>query len=105
MTAMDQMSQALGLGIGTAVKGAQGSPEPSAGMPGRRTLAAMVAARDDNCPCRSCGLLREELDDAIGLFLKQATAEAVAAPAPEAAAPLTTTLVEAPGAAGNDPPA
>ncbi len=66
---------------------------PTAGSSaGRRTLAAMVSARESQCACQACALLRAEFETMIGSFLKSAleeTGEPPAAPppvAPEAAA-------------------
>lgn len=68
----DAVSRAAGQILGSPP---QTRPSPDQ-RPGSRILAAMIAAREDRCPCRSCGLLRQELDDTIGAFLKAAASDA-----------------------------
>lgn len=84
--------------------GRPGGAVPAGGaMPGRRILAAMLAARESGCKCGACILMREELDTSIGSFLKvalEATEESATEPA--AAAP-GSSMTEASDGSGNDP--
>lgn len=98
----EQLKRAISNTLDNA--GRPGGAVPAGGaMPGRRILAAMLAARESGCKCGACCLMREELDTSIGSFLK------VALEATEEAAPalvdvaLDGPMTEASDGPGNDP--
>ncbi len=101
----EQLKGAMANAMNAAGGGLLGGGAAPANMPGRRLLAAMVAARESACECKACGLLRREMDEVIGQFLRQAAEETGEPAAPAAVAPAPAAPAEVTSGAGNDPPA
>ncbi len=86
----EQMGTAMQNAVNAMTQGREAGPAAAGAVTGRRTLAAMVSARETGCSCQACDLLRQEFETMIGAFLKsalEATGEAgaaAAAVAPEA---------------------
>jgi len=74
----EAVSAALGAGAGAAAPA--GAAKRPAG--GQRLLVAMVSARETDCACPPCRLLREELKDLMDLMLK-GMAEGAGSPDPQ----------------------
>jgi len=93
----EHMATAMKLAVQAADKPGGAGVPGAAAESGRRTLAALVAAREENCPCRAASLLREEFDVLLGSFLKSAVKATGDSEAPPATVEPAPASAEAPG--------